>query len=156
MPGTWLMNNHLPGLELQDVLDTSLLHFRNSSAFFCPRGFPEPSPGSFQQPTNTPTPQARVLRPRSQLHPRLSRRSRLSAAPVHCLSVPPQPICHPTATAQTLSISHLDICHSNRCSLQVPVGYKTGCSIPLWGHPEPSQPPETPLTWLDHPHPLPS
>lgn len=131
-------NHHLPRLKLQDVLDTSLVHSHNSSAFFYPRGFPEPSPRSFQQPTNTPTPQARALGPRAQLHPRLSQRSGLSATPVHCLSVPalsqsvtPLPLPRSSAFLTWTSATPTGV--PCRC----PLGTRQAAVTPFGGTPSP-------------------
>lgn len=145
-------NHHLPRLKLQDVLDTSLVHSHNSSAFFYPRGFPEPSPRSFQQPTNTPTPQARALGPRAQLHRRLSQRSGLSATPVHCLSVPalsqsvtPLPLPRSSAFLTWTSATPTGV--PCRC----PLGTRQAAVTPFGGTPSPHNLLRPPSTLLGKP-----
>lgn len=152
MPGTWLTNNHhLPMLELQNVLDTSLFHSHNSSAFFYPRGFPEPSPTSSSN--------LQILPLLSQGHwgqehnytrgclRDLGSQLLLPTASLSHLSASlPRPSASLTWTAATPT----DV--PCRC----PLGIRQAAASSFGGIPSHHNLLRPPLTWLDHPHLLPS
>lgn len=93
--------------NLRIILDPSLLHSHHSSAFFCPRGFPEPSPEYSQQHMNVPILPAKA--PGPSVKPHLGWLRAPGSWPLTSTVAVPPPLSslsvRPTAAAQTLSLT---------------------------------------------------